>query len=314
MGKPQAPQPPNYAAAATAQGTANENAAIASNYLNQANQVGPNGSLTYTYKPGITLADGTVVPQATATTTLSPAQQQLYNQTNQIASQLNNAAIQGIGYATDAAGKPINTSPLAMNGPTAYQAPSISDFNSARDQVTNAYMARLQPQMQQQQEALASQLASQGIELGSEAYKNANMNLAQQQNDQRDAALLSGDQAVQNLFQNAMQAGSLQYNQGLASNQFQNAAEAQALQQQAFLQTQPLNVLNALRSGNQYTLPQFGNVSGGAGIQAAPIYQAAQDQYSAANQAYQNKLNSYNSILGGLASIGGAAIPFIPGI
>jgi hypothetical protein len=49
MSKPQAPAPPDYAAAATAQGQANENSALATNYLNQVNQVGPYGSLTYNY-------------------------------------------------------------------------------------------------------------------------------------------------------------------------------------------------------------------------------------------------------------------------
>lgn len=311
MGKPSAPKPPDYAAAATAQGTANENAAIASNYLNQANQVGPYGSLTYSYQPGITLADGTVVPQATATTTLSPAQQQLLDQNNQMASQLNQAALQGIGYVTDTASHPLDLSKLpkmATTAPGVYQAPTIDKFNSARDEVTNAYMQRLQPQMDQQKQALDAQLASQGIELGSKAYTDAQDQLARSQNDQRTAALLSGDQAVQNLFQNAMAAGQLQFNQGLAGDQFVNQARNQALQEQEFLRQEPLNILNALRTGNQASLPTFGNVSAGNNIQAAPIYQATADQYAAAQNAYQNKMANYSSLLGGLGSIGGAAI------
>ena len=89
MGKPKAPATPDYAAAAKEQGTANVNAAIATNYLNQANQVGPDGSLTYTYsKPGsglgYTTSEGQYIPQVTATTTLSPGQQKLYDQNNLI--------------------------------------------------------------------------------------------------------------------------------------------------------------------------------------------------------------------------------------
>lgn len=316
MGKPSAPQPPNYAAAATAQGTANENSALATNYLNQVNQVGPNGSLTYAPSgQSITLADGTVIPQQTATTTLSPEQQQLYNQQMQIGSSLNNAAIGGIQQAVNAAGQPINLPTLATSGPTPYQAPSPSAFNSARDEVTNAMMARLQPQMTQQSNNLTAQLANQGIAVGSQAYHDATGNLAQQQNDQRDAALLAGNQEEQNLFNDSLAAGQTQYNEGLASNQFQNAAANQSLQQQAFAQTQPLNILNALRSGNQYTIPTFGNAPGtGANIAAAPIYQATADQYNAQMQAYNTQMQNYSSMLGGLASIGGAAIPFIPGI
>lgn len=316
MGKPSAPKPPDYAAAATAQGAANQNAAIATNYLNQANQVGPYGSLTYSYGAGHTLPDGTVVPQTTATTTLSPAQQKLLDQNNQIASALNNAAIGGIGTATKTANTPIDLSHLptmATSGPQAYQAPSIDQFNSARDQVTNAYMARLQPSIDAQNEQRRTQLANQGIELGSNAYGASDRDFNAGVNDQRTSALLAGDTAVQNLFQNAMQAGSLQYNQGLASDQFANQARNQALQEQEFLRTEPLNVLNALRSGNQVNLPTFGNVSAGSNIQAAPVYQAAADQANAAQQAYQAKLQANSAIYQGLAGIGGAAMSFIPG-
>lgn len=311
MGKPSAPKPPDYAAAAQQQGEANVNSAIASNYLNQANQVGPYGSLSYSYKPGLTLPDGTNIPQATVTTTLSPAQQKLLDQNNAIASALNATAQKGIGYVDKITGQPLDLSKLptmATSAPSAYTPPSLSDFNSARDQVTNAYMSRLQPSIDRDREALDAKLATQGITQGSQAYGADYDTFNRGVNDQRTAALLAGDTAAQNLFQNAMQAGQLSFNQGLAGDQFQNQARNQALQEAEYLRTEPLNVLNALRSGNQVTLPQFGNVSGGAGIQAAPIYQAASDQYGAAQQAYANQMANYSSILNGLGSIGGAAI------
>src|SRR4051812_4145485 len=114
MGKPKAPPPPDYAAAATAQGQANTSSAIATNFLNQANQVGPDGSLTYSYdsQHGHTLPDGTVIPQTTATTTLSPEQQKLHDQQIGISTQLNDLAASGIGYVGDAAAHPIDQSAL----------------------------------------------------------------------------------------------------------------------------------------------------------------------------------------------------------
>lgn len=398
MGKPSAPAPPDYAAAATAQGAANVNAALGSNYLNQANQVGPYGSLTYSYdqSQGHYLPDGTFIPQTTATTKLDPAQQHLLDQNNQIASSLNDMAAKGIGYVDQASSSPIDqsklpslagglaTSPmqtsaaptgLSVAGAPDRQAlqssydfsklgamPDASQFAGQRDQITNAMMERLQPYIDRDRAAMETKLANQGITHGSEAYGWDQTQFQKGVNDQRIAALLAGDREQQNLFNNAMgirqqgmgeainqgnfansaaagmfnqglaanqfnnaaqgqqfdqnqqallnnnQAAESQFQQGLASSQFRNQARQQALQEADYFKNQPLNMLNALRSGNQVTTPQFGNVAGGAGIQAAPIYQATADSYNAALNKYKADLAASGGILGGLASLGGAAI------
>ena len=369
MGKPKAPKPPDYAAAAEAQGEANLNSAVGSNVMNQINQVGPTGSLTYKYDNFYTLPDGTKIPVATATTALSPEQQELYNQQTAISQNLNAGALEGIQYVRDSAAKPIDLSALpSMAGGlarTQFQGeidptqlgiqgnydfsnvtamPKPEDFNATRDKVTDAYMQRLQPYLDKQQSALENKLATQGITNGSEAWGWDKEVFNRGANDQRIAALLAGDQASQNLFNNAMgvrqqgvseavaqgnfgnaaqgqewsqnaqaaqfgnQAAEANFGQGLASSQFQNQARAQALQEQDYLRNQPLNMLNALRSGNQVTMPQFGNVSGGSQIQAAPIYAAANDQFNAQMQNYQAKLAQQSSMLSGLGSIGGAAV------
>lgn len=67
-------------------------------------------------------------------------------------------------------------------------------------------------------------------------------------------------------------------------------------------------MLNALRTGNQVSMPQFGDVSTGAQVQAAPIYAATNDQYNAQLQAYQSKMAGYSGLLGGLGTLGSAAI------
>lgn len=295
MGKPKAPPPPDYAAAATAQGTANTNSAIATNFLNQVNQSGPYGSLNYTYdrNNGLTLADGTVVPSATATTTLSPEQQKLYEQQTGISTQLNDLASQGIGQVANTVQTPINFSGLPQLTGSLDQ----TSATALRDKITDAYMQRLQPYLDRQQSALDTRLANQGITHGSEAYASDYDTFNRGVNDQRIAALLAGDQEQQAQFQ-----------RGLASGQFGNQARNQALQEAEFQRTEPLNLLNALRTGNAVNLPQFGNVSGGASIAPAPIYQATADQYAAAMQNYQAKLQQQSALLGGLGSIGGAAL------
>jgi hypothetical protein len=298
VGKPSAPAPPDYAAAATAQGAANENAALATSYLNRPNQVTPYGSLTYSYDPtkGEKLPDGTVVPGITATTTLSPDQQTLLDQQTGISKSLNNLASQGIGYVANAVGTPetaANFNPLTS---------SVNPNNGTdvRDQITNAYMARLQPQIDQDRASMEARLANQGITNGSQAYAADEDAFNRSVNDQRTQALLAGDAEQQNEFQ-----------RGLASSQFANQAQQQAISEADYFRNQPLNELNALRTGNQVTMPQFGSGASGATVQAAPIYQATADQYNAAMQQYQTQMQNSNAFLSGLAQIGGAAIPFI---
>lgn len=371
MGKPKAPAAPDYAAAATNQGKANVDSAIASNYLNQVNQVGPDGSLTYSYDKTKGYTDpttGKFIPQATATTTLSPEQQQLYDQQNQISTALNDQALKGIGYVADSTAHPLEASQFGQlqSGPAVPQGytnsvaagplqnsydfskvgamPSSDNFQSERDQVTQALMSRLQPQIDADRQAQEARLANQGINLGSSAYGTANDQLEKNVNDQRLAAVLAGSQEQQRLFNNAMgihqqgvaeaeDQGNLwnsaqnqgfqqglanadlgnqnlatQFNQGLASNQFTNQAIAQAIQEADYFKNAPLNTLNALRTGNQAQMPTFGNVAGGAQIAAAPVYAATNDAANFAQQNYQNKMAGYSSMLSGLGSIGGAAI------
>jgi len=342
VGKPKAPKTPDYAAAAKAQGDANLGSALATNYLNQPNQVGPDGSLTfsYDYAGGNRLPDGTVIPRTTATTTLSPDQQRLYDQNNQISIALNDLAKRGIGYVDTASATPtnINGAPQLSGAPGATQfqsqydlshlgaMPSSSDFGAQRDQVTEALMARMQPYIDRDRAALDNKLANQGLNIGSQARNWDEDTFNRGVNDQRLAAVLGGSQEQQRLFDNAMgirsqgfgeavqqgdfanKAAEATFGQGLASSQMNNQARQQALQEADYFKNQPLNMLNALRTGNQVSMPQFGDVSTGAQVQAAPIYAATNDQYNAELQRYQQKMAGFSSLMGGLGSLGSAAV------
>ena len=333
MGKPKPPPAPDYAAAAQAQGQANVNSALATNYLNQANQVTPYGKLTYSYsKPGGVdmtgysfdagkgsyvnsrgqayinpsmagqndasgghyLPDGTYIPQTTVTTELSPEEQKLYDQQTGLGIQLNDLASKGIGYVADASATPIDQSKLPSMATGLGLNP---DAVGLRDKITNAYMDRMMPYIKIQQEQMDNTLANQGITHGSEAWNASQDSFNRGLNDQRLAAVLAGDQEQQN-----------QFSRGLASSQFQNAARQQAIQEADYFKNQPLNMLNALRSGNQVQMPQFGNWSGGAQIGAAPIYQATADQYSAAMDAYKAQMAASGGLLSGIAKLGSSAI------
>lgn len=347
MGKPTPPSPPDYASAAVAQGKANVTSAEATNYLNQANQVGPNGSLTYSYDyaHGNKLPDGTIIPQTTATTALSPDQQKLYDQNMGISQALNGLAQKGVGYVADATSHPLTANqfnpvqtsigekPLqtSYDYSKAAALPGVNDFTKQRDDVTNALMSRMQPELDRARAARETQLANQGIGSGTQAYGTEQGYLGQRENDAHMQALLAGSQEQQRMFGDQMdlhntgttdarsqgdmynQSQSQMFNQGLASGQFANTGQQQAIQEADYFKNQPLNMLNALRSGNQVSMPQFGSVSAGSQIAAAPVYAATNDQYQAQQNAYNTQMQGYGALMGGLGQLGGAAMHFIPG-
>ena len=140
-----------------------------------------------------------------------------------------------------------------------------------------AILARLRPQLQAQEEATRQRLANTGIGLGSDAFSREMAIQNQQANDLMTQAAM----------------------QGISLDQANRAA---ALQEQAYLQDRPLNLINALRSGNQVQAPQF---------QSFALQNATQgpDYLNAANAQYGAQLNAYNAEqasnpLGGLLSLG----------
>lgn len=209
----------------------------------------------------------------TATQTLSPAQQALLDQQNKTSLGLAGLADQGLGYVQSALNNQITKESLP------------ADMVNAGQTGQEALMARFQPMMDESRKSLDAKLANQGIGLGSEAYNNAMRTQMQGENDLRSQAALNGISVGQN-------------------------AQNQALQLQTALQNQPLNMLNAVRTGSQVTNPSFVN-SAQQATTAGPDYSgatAAQGQY---NQGLYNagvsSANSGNSSLMGLAGTGALA-------
>lgn len=131
-----APAAPNPVTVANAQTGSNVQTAIANSYLNNTNQIGPDGSVTYrqvgttrigapagsagagSYADqmkgalgggagGVTM-DGYDIPQWEQTTTLSPEQQKLHDQQMQLGAGMNDLAIGQVGRVTDTLGRPIS--------------------------------------------------------------------------------------------------------------------------------------------------------------------------------------------------------------
>jgi hypothetical protein len=268
MGKSaSAPPAPDYTAAAKETAAGNLDAARAATAANRVNQVTPYGNLDYT----ISGQDPYGNPTWTATQSLAPAQQKLLDYQNQASLGLGELTGKGLGYVNNMLDKPFDTSQLPTTG-----------FNPSQS-YQDAYMQRLQPQITQGREALATQLANSGIPVGSEAYKRAMMAQGQKENDLLAAATTQGFGVGQQ-------------------------ARQSALQEQAYLRNEPLNTLNAVRSGAQVQGPSFVNSAQQATTAGADLLGATQMGYNAQLGASNAQNAANNQMTQGLFSLGGAAL------
>lgn len=195
-----------------------------------------------------------------------------------------------------------------MSKMPAWAAPNISASGASLDlkslpgrgvnqgqTAVQAIMSRLQPQLQQQEEALRTRLANQGIGLGSEAYGREQNLQGQRANDlqlQAAAQGISVDEMVrQNAFNEQMGAANVA-NQGAQMGlqaQIANAGLANQARQGSFAEQMGLAGLN--RQDRQQL---FGEQMAGANLTGAQRQQAFNEQLSGygANQAAQ--ANQFN--------------------
>ena len=114
------------------------------------------------------------------------------------------------------------------------------NYSSDRQRVEDALMARMNPQLQIEKQAVQQQLADQGIRYGSQAYSDAMMNYSRQADDARWGAIQQAGQEQQRMNEMAAQQAAFQnaaqqqgYTQQLGAGQFANQAQAQQYQQNA---------------------------------------------------------------------------------
>lgn len=279
-GSPAAPQPQNPQQTAQAQTTSNVQTAIANAALGNTNQVTPQGTLTYSQTGGQQVGDN-FVPSYTATQTLSPEQQAIYDKTTGLQSGALDTAGQLLPKVNTAINTPLDFSKLAAL-PT--------DQTAAKDQAYGALTARSNQDLDRQTEQQKVQLANQGIQPGSEAYNNAMLPLERARVDASNQATInSGTIAGQNIDQ----AQTIR-NQGIN--------EQQTLRNQPLQDYQSLVGLGGGVQQPTYAPPSAGNVAPTdvAGITAAS--QAAQ------MQQYQIQQSQQNALMGGIFGLGGSAL------
>ena len=267
IGKDDAPPAPDYTAAANATAQGNLDAARVAAAANRVNQVTPYGNLNYTQ----TGQDSYGNPMWTATQTLAPDQQKIATQQAQLSSGLLGTAQQGLDYAGNLMAKPgIDQSQLPSTG-----------FNPGQS-YQDAMMSRLAPQIDRENQSFEQDMANKGIGAGTQAYNTAKQLLGQNQNDRLNTATVQG------------------LNAGLSANQ-------QAFNQAGYNQMQPINVINALRTGSQVQSPSYVNPALQSTTQGPDLLSAANQQYNAQLGATNANNAATGGFFSGLMNIGAAA-------
>lgn len=355
-GKGSAPAAPDYTGAAQATAAGNKEAAIAAQEGNMINQYTPQGSVEYTQRgtsaSGTPLWAQTVTmsPEQQAAynkdVAMNAQLQDVGMQGVGYVQQALNAPLQSPGQAVGTAG----TTQFQSAVPGQQLQTNLQDPNLTQQQVTDALYKQqtqyLDPQFERSQAKLENQLANQGITRGSEAWNNAmqeaNMQKQQAYESARQGAIGQGVAAGSQMYQNqlaqmqainaaktgqfgmglsqaelANQAANQQYAQQLSNAQLANQAMQQNFANAQTLQQQPINILNAVRSGAQMQAsnqPQVGVSSPGqlATWSGPDLLGAAtaQGQYNQglynANQASSSNQMSGLMGLAGTAAMAGA--------
>lgn len=168
MNTPEAPDPYKTAAAQT---DSNKQTALTQQELNQTNQVNPYGSLTYSQSG--TNADGT--PQFTATQTLSPQAQALFDK-----------------YMTMRTGQAGAATNLMNSGAGAFSGKGLDlSYDGTAAALDALNRKRLDPQWQQNTDMQEAKLAAQGLQPGMPGYDRAMAVFNQGKNDAYNSANLA---------------------------------------------------------------------------------------------------------------------------
>lgn len=159
-----------------------------------------------------------------------------------------------------------------------------SSVGDVQDAAQKSITDRLDPMWNQREEQSRTRLIQQGLQPGTEAYDNAMREFNVGRNDAYQQAVMAGINTMPQTYQMA-----------------------------AALRNQPLNELNALRTGSQVTNPTFNNVPQQQTTTGANMLGAAQAQGQYDQGLYNANQAGKNAMTSGLFSLGSAAMgsPFL---
>jgi hypothetical protein len=306
-------------------------------WANRPNQTTPWGSTTWEAASAVDPTTGKPMTQWNQNTTLTPeGQKALEDQfavqggRSDIARELLPRAQEEFGQQMDWSkygdfqqGPQAGTLKGAL-GPEATQVnPSERYYNEAGDALMNQFSARMEPKFQRDTAALETQLRNRGFNPGDAGYDQALADIRQSQGDQSSqaafqAAQLAGQEGSRmygmDMGSRQQQMDELGFGNETAGQQFgldtAQASQANTLRQNQLAEEMQkrgfsLNEINALISGQQVAMPNmpgFSQASKSAGVDYSG---AAQNQYS----ADQDAANAQNSFLNSIMGLGSSFIP-----
>jgi len=319
------PKTPDPIKTAQAQNSINAEAIANSARYNRTNQATPFGNLTYSGTPG--------AAEDTVTTTLSPELQRLLTGQTAISQGLTDQANTRLGQipttAFSLAGAPgvrsaeganIQDS-FGMGGPIQYDIgdagaiqrsvdlsgqPSLStDFesqlNSSRDAAYNSQAQYLDPRFAREQQAMESQLAAQGIPVGSEAYKNAMAQFGETKNQAyqgaQNAATLAGNSLQNQLFGQNLSARQQGVGEQFGLGEFGNSAQQQFFSQLAAKQ-QANNAAAGQEFGQNMSAADFANQANMARFDQGQVLRGndIQDRERSINENLLERNQGFNEL------------------
>lgn len=253
MQTPSPPPAPDPAATAAAQATANKETAVAQYGLNATNQTTPQGSLEY--RQIGKWEDGT--PRFEAVSSYSPTEQGIYETGAQTRQNLSN-----IGSSQSAKiGELLNT-PYNLNEAT-------------QNKISGIQKSFLDPQWQEEQARLESQLINKGVRPGSAAYDNS----------------------MRDFSTNKQRAYNQSYLDAYKTAESSSMAE----------RNQPINEITALMSGSQVAQPGYTNTPQ-PGVAPTDVIGAQQQSLNQQNLGYQAQVGQQSGLMNGLFGLGKTAM------
>lgn len=282
---------------------------------------------------------GMMTPQFTATQTLSPDQQKLLDNSEQLGIQLSQLGITQAGQLEKLLGSEFKLPGGAMptlNGPTGAMPtlnlptgamPTLELNNEATEsRLMELGRKRLDPMLEQRRASREQDLFNRGVRPGSEAYREAMGGVSEGENDAYNQLMLTGrGQSAaeqQAMFNAAMQGRGMQTGEALAQfgagmqgrdqqmeealAQYQAAMQGRNQANQEYLtnRSTPINEILAMAGAGQVTNPNFINTPGS---QISPP-----DYMGAVDRKYQADLANSQAGMSGLFGLGSALIGAMP--
>jgi hypothetical protein len=320
-----APDPPDYTAAAQQQAESSREVTEQQTWANRPTINTPFGQQTWEVTPQWDPATGQYLNTWTMNTNLTPESQAALDSQMRIQQGKSQLAESMLGRSQDEFGEEMDWSKFQQLAQTPNASefapqrgistdgltdidPSQRYYDQAEDAIFNKWASRQEPRMQQDSESLRTQLYNQGLREGDEAYDREMQRLRESQNDAREQAqyqaTIGAGQEAQRMFGMDSSARGQMFNERQTQGGFANQAAQQALNQQ--LQTSnyqntlrqqqiseemqrrgfSLNEINAILNGQQVGMPSMPGFNSAQRSEPVQYNQAAQSQGQAALDAF----------------------------